>query len=88
MKSLSGSMYCLLFEILEKRSPQLLPLLERAKMGTLESTEVASLCQIVTDEFCETGLLSDSEPNERGLLLEVLIDTLREAESKDGTKKF
>lgn len=34
------------------------------------------LRQAVTDEFSETGLRKDDEPNERGLLLEELIDRL------------
>ena len=30
--------------------------------------------QALTDEFCDTGLNNDDEPNQRGLLLEELID--------------
>jgi hypothetical protein len=32
------------------------------------------LREMLTDEFIETGLREDDEPNERGLLLEELID--------------
>ena len=32
--------------------------------------------QLVIDEFCKTGLNNEDEPNERGLLIEDLLDNL------------
>jgi hypothetical protein len=42
----------------------------------LTNDQREELRQILTDELMETGLGDDDEPNERGLLLEELIDKL------------
>ena len=42
----------------------------------LTAEQREDLRQAVTDELIETGLRDDDEPNERGLLLEELIDRL------------
>jgi hypothetical protein len=44
--------------------------------AVLTNDQREELRQILTDELMETGLGDDDEPNERGLLLEELIDKL------------
>jgi len=57
-------------EVIAKRKPELQSL-------KLEPSLIEELCDIVMDEFCETGLKDDDEPNNRGLKLEDLVDELR-----------
>lgn len=73
---LNRKMRELLAEVVKKRRPNMANLLtsEVMKVSDLELDE---LFDIVGDEFCETGLGENDEPNARGLLLEDLIGLLR-----------
>ncbi len=67
----------LLIEVLKKRLPSVLPLPSDLEFDRVTPQQIDDICQALTDEFCETGLLSNSEPNERGIRLESLLDHLR-----------
>ncbi len=73
---LSNRHWNLLVEVISKRQPELQPL-------KIQPELIDKLCDIVTDEFCKTGLGEDDEPNSRGLDLEDLIDALQEAKRKE-----
>jgi hypothetical protein len=66
----------LLRDAISRQSPNLLPLLERLEEGGLSADELNELREAVSDEFLDSGLRPDYEPNERGLQLEDLIDEL------------
>ena len=60
---------------LERRRPeQSVRLLAKAAAGTLEDDERGDICELLGEEFAETGLRADSEPNERDYQLEELLD--------------
>jgi hypothetical protein len=73
---LNQRMRDLLAEVIEKRRPNMLQLITSGNIEVTDA-EVDELFDIVGDEFMETGLKQDDEPNERGLLLEDLIGCLR-----------
>jgi hypothetical protein len=73
---LSPKMIELLTEVIRKRCPHLIGLLASSQVTELTDFQRDELREAVTDEFCETGLREDDEPNERGLLLEDLVDRL------------
>jgi len=77
MKKLKPSDKELLVEVLKKRIPPVLSFPDDLDLEKLTSQQVDDICQALTDEFAETGLMQNSEPNERGLRLETLIDCLR-----------
>ena len=64
----------LLREVIEKRSPELLPLLRGTAEVVIREDQKRDLQELIGDELSETGLRDDHEPNERGLALEQLID--------------
>lgn len=66
----------LLSEIVWKREPSLIGAVASLQKIQLTAEQREDLRQAVTDELIETGLRDDDEPNERGLLLEELIDRL------------
>jgi hypothetical protein len=66
----------LLSEVLWKRDPSLVGVVASLQDIQLTADQREELRQMVTDELMETGLRDDDEPNERGLLLEDLIDRL------------
>lgn len=66
----------LLSEVIWKRHPELIGVLSSLQDGQLTEEQREELRQALTDEFTETGLRDDDEPNARGLLLEELIDRL------------
>jgi|GEM_PF-1039660 len=71
---MEAGLYALLREVVERHCPQYL-----SKLGSgdrLMKHEKFALQQATTDELLATGLREDDEPNERGLLLESLIDFL------------
>ncbi len=63
-------------EVVEARRPQLAPLLATGDLAGLTTTERADLRHMLSDEFAASGLEDDDGPNERGLLIEDLIDLL------------
>jgi hypothetical protein len=73
---LPSKMSDLLSEIIWKRCPDMIGVLGSLQDVQLTDYQRDELRQAVADEFSETGLRKDDEPNERGLLLEDLIDHL------------
>lgn len=66
----------LLAEIIARRRPDLLGLLDSPSDTGLTEEQREDLREVVLDEFIETGLKDDDEPNRRGLLLDDLIARL------------
>jgi len=64
----------LMREVVEKRLPEKLALIQSPLM--LNASDRTDIQEAISDEFCETGLLPNDEPNKRGLELEDLIDLL------------
>lgn len=64
----------LLREVLEKRAPELLSVLREESRVVIREDQKRDIQELIGDEFAETGLRDDHEPNERGLDLEKLID--------------
>jgi len=77
MKPLKPDEMNLLVEILKKKQPSLLGPSGNVNTDGLTPSQIEDVCQLLTDELCETGLQPNSEPNSRGLKLEDLIDRLR-----------
>lgn len=73
---LPSKMSELLSEIVWKRDPSMVGVVASLQDVQLTVDQREELRQAVTDELMETGLRDDDEPNERGLLLEELIDRL------------
>jgi hypothetical protein len=74
IKDLSKAQQDLLRDILQRHGSQLLILLDSPDAIKLTGNQRDELRQLITDELCATGLRDDYEPNQRGLLLEELID--------------
>jgi len=68
------SCFGLLREVFEKRAPELLPVLRDGSQVLIREDQKRVIQQLIGDEFVETGLRADDEPNDRGLDLETLID--------------
>jgi len=68
----------LLHSTIQKQQPGLLHLLTLFGKQQLTEDQREDLRQALIDEFIQTGLRDDSEPNERGLQLEDLIDRLEQ----------
>lgn len=66
----------LLRQVVSKRSPELLEQLSQLDVVPLTDEHRERLRAVVMDEFCDTGLQEDSEPNQRGLALEEIVDLL------------
>lgn len=75
VRRLSPSQQALLKEVLGKKSEQLRDSV--LDLSQPPSALIGAICEILLEEFCETGLREDDEPNERGIALEALIDQLR-----------
>ncbi|GEM_PF-2466326 len=69
----------ILFQIVSKHQPKLLPLLDRLGVIPLKSEEREILRNILAMELSEQGLDENYEPNQWGLTVESLIDKLGEA---------
>ena len=66
----------LLGEIIRKRCPGAIGMMGSLPEVRLTKDQTEEVRQAVTDELIETGLADDDAPNERGLLIEELIDRL------------
>jgi hypothetical protein len=66
----------LLVEVIKKRRPDLLSLMPSQTQFELTESERDEIVEAVVDEFTETGLEADDEPNSRGILLDDLIGAL------------
>lgn len=75
-KQLSANLKKLLGEVILKHKPVLLHLLESIGHKPLTIEQREELREIIATELCESGLDANDQPNERGLLLEELIDCL------------
>lgn len=77
---INRSAYELLLLIAAKRSIQIPGFSNR----TLDTTEAEreQLIDLLTDEFIETGLNENDEPNQRGMEIEALIDILNTSADK------
>ncbi len=67
----------LLRATIQKQQPELLPLLDLLGVQPLTEDQREALREALADEFVETGLMDDSEPNARGRHLDDIIGTLR-----------
>lgn len=74
---LTPKMSDVLKEVIHEHCPDLFSNIESFKIKDLTPEQISQLCETITDEFCATGLKSDSEPNERGILLEELLDYVK-----------
>ncbi len=66
----------LLREIVSKRAPDLLALIDSLGVVPLTQEQREELRGVISDEFCETGLREDNEPNPWGVRLDDLIGRL------------
>jgi len=64
----------LALDVLKRRDPDLADLVERHSPSELTVAQRQAIQLVIADEFIETGLQEDDEPNARGLALEDLID--------------
>ena len=74
MKKLNKDEIELLEEIIKKQAPHHLNILNTIGITPLDCKQRDILRDILSSEFCETGLMEDSEPNLRGIKIEKLID--------------
>lgn len=76
-EKVSRAQWKLFVSIIQKRKPNLVGSVRSLKdFSSLEDKVREALREALLEEFCATGLRVDSEPNERGLILEQLIDRL------------
>ena len=66
-------------EILVEHQPECLSKLSPAGELSLLPAEQASLRRLLARELCESGLMPNDEPNDRGLAIEELIDLVGKA---------
>ncbi len=66
----------LLKEIASKHNPSLLSVVTLVIKASVTIEQREQLREVIAMEFVRTGLGKDDEPNERGILLERLIDRL------------
>ncbi len=74
--ALNAQEMSLLREVVARRAPQMLSLLEVIGRRLLTETEREELREVVLDEFLEVGLRKDYEPNTYGLQLSEMIERL------------
>jgi hypothetical protein len=75
---ISSNQRKLLIDILKKRDHELI--CNRINQNLLlGDSEITEIILILADEFCETGLKENDEPNERGIEIEDLIDVLNQS---------
>jgi len=67
----------LLLEVVQARCPKYIDAMHR--IDQLSPDERLALQQTVADELVSTGLGKNDEPNERGVMLEALIDAIGRA---------
>ena len=66
----------LLHDVIDRRAPQLLHLLDRLPMRDLTDDEREALREAIADELVSAGLDADGEVTRHGRLLDDLIDGL------------
>ena len=75
-KTLTAIEKNILKEVLSKRRPYTLPLLDSLGSASLTDEQREELRGAIAEELIEAGLGPGDEPNQDGLLLESLIDRL------------
>lgn len=73
---LEPSELMLIRQAVSKHAPSLLPIVDILGATPLTGEQREGLRRALASELAETGLGKDSEPNERGLLLDNLITRL------------
>ncbi len=81
---LSNDQAQLLREVIERQAPGNSDLLTHAERGTLDKEQRARVCRLIAAELCRSGLSGDDEPNDRGIALEHLLDTVNRPREKNG----
>jgi hypothetical protein len=76
LRSLPGHLSDLIREIITKYHPEMYAMLDSTKEESFSAEQAGSLQESAGSEFCKSGLKEGDEPNDRGLLLEELIDWL------------
>jgi len=76
MRHIPQRLAAILKDVVAKRHPEWLRILQADNPPAFDSQQRFALQQACGDEICEAGLTKDDEPNEYGLLLEELIDLL------------
>jgi hypothetical protein len=76
MRRLPARLVAILNELVSKYHPEWLDLLQSSSPPELSWEQRDQLRSSCASELCETGLMDNDEPNERGYLLEELIDWL------------
>lgn len=76
LNKLDSQAISLLQDVLRKHQPALLPLVSRIEISGLNDEDRQAMMDAISNEFLETGLEDDDEPNPRGLALESLLDDL------------
>lgn len=70
---LTGEELTLLREVLWKRQPVLLRVVNLLGESPLTDEQRDEIRNVLADELCETGLLPNDEPNQRGIALDNII---------------
>ena len=63
----------LLREVIEERCPKLCSAVADETIKNLTEPQRRQIVDLLTDEFCQSGIREDGEPNERGKRLDNLI---------------
>jgi hypothetical protein len=66
----------LLREVIWRRQPLLIPIIDAMGEAPLKEEDREMIRNVLADEFIETGLSGDDEPNERGIRLDNIIGLL------------
>ncbi|RUD93114.1 hypothetical protein [Pseudomonas aeruginosa] len=66
----------LLRTIFSNKSSSSLELIDRLLAGEVTRSERLFICELINEEFCETGLDENGEPTKRGFVLEALLDVV------------
>ena len=66
----------LLLEVVRKHGLIITPVVNEEGVWQFSDTDRDVIIDAISSEFCASGLLPNSEPNQRGLLLEELLDEL------------
>lgn len=73
---LTAEQISILREVFSKKAGSSLELLDRLLSDGVTRSERLFVCEMINEEFCETGLDEDGEPTKHGLALEALLDAI------------
>ena len=80
---LTSAQWQLLFSLCVMAGALQLTLAEKMLNGSLSSSEVDGLCELISNEFLIRGIEENFEPNSYGLELELLLDALNRGRGQD-----